>query len=78
MHVPLRRLEIGVTGEFLNRPRRRASHREMRTERVPQNVNPAVLEPSSPCGVIDVITDVLLGQPLPDAIAKDPRSSNAR
>jgi hypothetical protein len=36
VHVALRRPEILVAGELLNRPRRRATHREMRTERVSQ------------------------------------------
>jgi hypothetical protein len=63
VHVSLRRLEIGVAREFLNRARGRTAHREMRTERVPQNVNPAVLETGAPCGMIDVIADVLLCQP---------------
>ena len=29
VHVPLRRGEIHVTGELLNRPRRRAAHRQV-------------------------------------------------
>jgi hypothetical protein len=41
MHVPLRRREILMAGEFLNRPRRRSSHRQMRTECVPQPMNAA-------------------------------------
>jgi len=39
VHVPLRRREILMTGELLDCPRRRATHRQMRTERVPQDVN---------------------------------------
>jgi len=35
----LRRREIRVAGEPLDRPRRRAPHRQVRTERVPQNVH---------------------------------------
>ena len=35
VHVPLRRPQVLVAGEFLNRARRRAAHREVRTERMP-------------------------------------------
>jgi hypothetical protein len=37
VHVTLRRRKVAVSGELLNRPRRRASHCEMRTERMPQD-----------------------------------------
>jgi len=37
MHVPLRRHEILMAGQLLNRPRRRAAHREMRAERVTES-----------------------------------------
>ena len=40
MHVTLRRGQVLVSGELLNRSRRRATHGQMRTERVPQNVDP--------------------------------------
>ena len=36
-------VQIRVPGEFLDRPRRRALHRQMRTERVPQHVHTRVL-----------------------------------
>jgi hypothetical protein len=38
VRVALRRPEILVTGELLDCPRRRATHREMRTERRLQDV----------------------------------------
>jgi len=38
VHVPLRRPEILMAGEFLNRPSRSAAHREVRTERVPKDM----------------------------------------
>src|SRR5437773_7255853 len=50
MHVPLRRGEILVSRQFLNGPRRRSSHREMRAERVPQSMYSALAELSAPCG----------------------------
>ena len=39
VHVPLRRRQVLMPGQLLNRPRRRAPHRQVRTERVPQDVN---------------------------------------
>src|ERR1700676_3347019 len=41
VHVPLRRGQILMPREFLNRSRRRAAHREMRAERMPQPMYPA-------------------------------------
>src|SRR5258705_13764197 len=38
VHVALRRVEILVSGQFLDRPRRRATHRQMRTERVTEDM----------------------------------------
>ena len=43
VHVALGHRQIRMPGEFLNRPRRRASHREVRTERVTQDVHPVAL-----------------------------------
>jgi hypothetical protein len=48
VHVALRGGDVRVTGQLLNRPRRRPAHREMRTERVPKAVRPAALEPRAP------------------------------
>ena len=39
MHIALRRREVLMSREFLNRSRRRTSHCQMRTERVPQDVH---------------------------------------
>ena len=50
MHVPLRRAQIAMPGEFLNRQAWRASHRQMRTERVTQDVHAAV-RPTIPLGL---------------------------
>jgi hypothetical protein len=36
VHIALRRAELLMASEFLNRSHRRAPHRQMRTERVPQ------------------------------------------
>lgn len=39
VHVPLRRPEILMAGEFLDGRRRCAAHRQVRTERVAEDVN---------------------------------------
>ena len=40
VHVALRRAQVLVSGQFLDGPRRRSTHRQVRAERVPQDVNP--------------------------------------
>jgi len=47
VHVPERRREILVAGKLLDRLRRGSAHREMRTERVPQDVARIVVEDAS-------------------------------
>jgi hypothetical protein len=59
VHVPLRCRQILMPGEFLNRPRRRAAHREMRAERMPQPMYPACDEQSAPRGPFHMMLDVL-------------------
>jgi hypothetical protein len=44
VHVAVRRREIRVAGQFLNGPRGRPLHRQVRTERVPQDVH-ALFDP---------------------------------
>jgi hypothetical protein len=39
MHVSLRRRQVLMTRQLLNRPCRRASHRQVRAERVAEDVN---------------------------------------
>ena len=39
VHVALRRRQVRVSGHLLDGPRRRALHRQVRTERVPQDVH---------------------------------------
>ncbi len=48
MHIPLSRHQILVASQLLNGRRRRAAHRQMRTEGVPQHVDTLVLEARSP------------------------------
>jgi len=45
VHVPLRRPEILMTREFLNRSCQRATHRQMRAERVPEDVHALAMVP---------------------------------
>ena len=49
MHVPLRRAEVAMAGEFLHRSRRRAAHREVRAERVSQDVRSRVPRLATGC-----------------------------
>jgi hypothetical protein len=39
VHVALRRRQIRVSGQFLDGPRRGATHRQVRTERVSQDID---------------------------------------
>ena len=39
MHIPLRRRQVLMTSQFLNRPGRRAAHGQVRTERVTQDMD---------------------------------------
>ena len=39
MHLPLRRRQVLMSGKLLNRSRWGSPHRQVRTERVPQDVN---------------------------------------
>ena len=44
VHVPLRGRQVLMPGKLLNRARRRTLHCQVRTERVPQDVNPNLPE----------------------------------
>ena len=46
VHVALRRRQVRMSGELLNRSCRRALHRQVRTERVPQDVD-ALVDPAT-------------------------------
>ena len=45
VHIALRHRQVRVSGELLDRPRRRATHRQVRAERVTKDVHPVVLQP---------------------------------
>ena len=45
VHVALRHRQVGVSSELLNRSRRRAAHRQVRAERVTEDVHPVVRQP---------------------------------
>jgi hypothetical protein len=49
MHVPLRRAEVGMAGEFLHGSRGRAAHREVRAERVSEEVRSRVPRLATGC-----------------------------
>ena len=49
MHVPLRRAEMLMPRELLDRARRGAAHREVRAEGVTQTVDAARATPGNPC-----------------------------
>ena len=51
VHVPLRRGQVRMTGQLLNRHRRSPPHGEVRAEGVPEDVNASVvLQPRPPLG----------------------------
>jgi hypothetical protein len=52
VHVTLRGREIGVPGELLDGARRRPLHRQVRTERVPQELH-ALFDPRNPLSAAD-------------------------
>ena len=64
MHVALRRCQVRVARQLLDGPRRRAIHRQVRTERVPQDVY-ALLDAGDALGATDRFDH---------AIARDRRS----
>ena len=47
MHVPLGGAQVFVSRQLLNGPCGRTPHRQMRAERVAQDVDPVVLQPCS-------------------------------
>ena len=59
VHVPLRRRQIAMSGELLDSPRRRATHRQVRTEGVTEYVNTSALEIRHPRGAAHMIRNDL-------------------
>ncbi len=65
VHVPLRRLQVLMPGQFLDGPRQRSTHRQMRTERVPQDVNPRPHAPlRAALGTLSCTIFIVSGSPL--------------
>ena len=62
MHVALRRGQVRVPRQFLDRPRGCAPHREMRAEGMSQDVNAVVLEPSQADGPANLVLHYLQGE----------------
>jgi hypothetical protein len=71
MHVPLRRHQILMARELLNRPRRRAAHGEMRTERVAQSMDATLTDLRASCGPLDVMLHGVRRQSRSIRVAKD-------
>jgi hypothetical protein len=74
MHVPLRGSEIRVSSQFLNCSCRCATHRQVRTKRVTENVNPAMVQLRRSRRVVNVVCDDLFVQRLSIPIAEHSRS----
>jgi len=62
VHVPLSRREILMASQFLNRPRRRSPHRQMRAERVTQDVHPQPFHACPPLSPPHAILNHFLSQ----------------
>src|SRR5260370_28614740 len=73
MHVPLRRREIAVARELLDRSRRSATHRKMGTKRVPQTVGAARRDFRATRGASYVVSDDILREPRAVLVIEHPR-----
>jgi len=61
MHVALSHAELAVSGKLLNRPCRGSTHRQVRTECVPKDVD-TVSDVRFSGGVLDPILNLLTSQ----------------
>ena len=75
MHVPLRRREIHVPGQFLNCACRRPPHREVRTKRVSQPMHAALSELRTSDCPSHVVLDDLLRERRPIPLTEHPRAT---
>ena len=75
MHVPLRRHQILMAGELLDRSCRGAAHREVRTERVPQSMYAALAELRASHRSSNVILDDLLRERRAVALTEHSRAA---
>src|SRR5262249_21983762 len=55
VHVPLRGAKVLMSGELLNRSCRRTTHRQVRTERVPQAMHAVLVDARASCRAFDVM-----------------------
>jgi hypothetical protein len=62
VHVTLRRDQILVAGQFLDRPGRRPSHRQVRAERMAQAMYTARAEPRTPSRPFHVVLHDIRGE----------------
>ena len=65
VHVPLRRPEVGVASQFLNRCDWGSSHRQVRTEGVAKDVDTLLCQTGSPCRPAHSVLNHLLRQGVP-------------
>jgi hypothetical protein len=73
VHVPLRHPQLAVTGEFLDRFDGRSPHREVRAERVPQDVYAVLGDTCAPLGLEDSVLDHLPCERLSAVLAQHAR-----
>jgi hypothetical protein len=64
-----------MSGQFLNRSGRRTAHRQERTERVPKNVDPAMLQLRCPSRRCYVVSDDVRAQSFAFPVTEHERSS---
>ncbi|MDV7403096.1 hypothetical protein RZS08_67350, partial [Arthrospira platensis SPKY1] len=62
VHVALRGLQVGVPGELLDRPDRRAAHGQVRAEGVPQAVRRAEAQVGSPTREHEPVAERVVGE----------------
>ena len=62
MHVALRCHEIAVTRELLNGASRSPTHRQMRTERMPEHMNADITKTGSSSRALNEPLDLALGE----------------
>ena len=75
MHVALRRRQITMSGEFLDGPRRRASHRQVRTKSVTEHVRTVVVHTGHARRPADVPLDESLRQSGPVVLIQHQRTT---
>jgi hypothetical protein len=70
VHVSLRRSQVSVSRQLLNSPRWSPPHCQVRAERMPQDVNPSVIQFGCLCCVVNMVGDDVGGQRYACSITK--------